>query len=623
MASFDYQLHPVVGSLSINESSGHGYIKVCGYMEGAFFHRLADSEAEGIFKPNGEVFAANIQRNYYGMNNSLISLYVMPNTKEGGKNSFVWDWDGEVELAGTRIFKLEEEVGENGEDNFQLLTKNDLLGKNQDVFFLTGDRLFFIKAGSDSRLIPFARFTDNPSVVTKRNSYYYIGSSLKTTEGAIDVTTNSQLVDWFLRTVKVEWEDIQKGTGKTSLRAAKDALEAMKALPVNVVESRILRLKKMTESYIFTRDNLRDIASAPWLKPSLDAAILAFKDDYLDTVLQNNKVELEQIRSKHKEEMNQEIVSHNRQIVELREQKDRVEAELKKEIDALKSEVDEKKQELNIIQEKSLKAGEELTAAETAISKIEERKESIIADFQVVRDVLGITGTTGLVTKENTSGIYIQHCTLSDYRLPFYKGFEKNLENCLKAYQINGISPSELSNLHARYKVLVLPNIQLAHSLVLAAGRTYCATTFVSVAWKSFTDLWGSGLRAIVEHCNINADTIHYLIVRNINLSSLTNYLQPLADLHGNFITCFPGTDIPFPSNLRILLTVSNEELLPMPEDILHYFGCAQREVEIASWEPVRLAGDEIIGYLDAKLLSNASGEIKDVENHYQDYLNE
>lgn len=197
MASFDYQLHPVVGSLSINESSGHGYIKVCGYMEGAFFHRLTDSEAEGIFKPNGEVFAANIQRNYYGMNNSLISLYVMPNTKEGGKNSFVWDWDGEVELAGTRIFKLEEEVGENGEDNFQLLTKNDLLGKNQDVFFLTGDRLFFIKAGSDSRLIPFARFTDNPLVVTKRNSYYYIGSSLKTTEGAIDVTTNSQLVDWF------------------------------------------------------------------------------------------------------------------------------------------------------------------------------------------------------------------------------------------------------------------------------------------------------------------------------------------------------------------------------------------------------------------------------------------
>ena len=42
MASFDYQLHPVVGALSINESSGHGYIKVCGYLEGAVFHRLSD-----------------------------------------------------------------------------------------------------------------------------------------------------------------------------------------------------------------------------------------------------------------------------------------------------------------------------------------------------------------------------------------------------------------------------------------------------------------------------------------------------------------------------------------------------------------------------------------------------
>ena len=624
MASFDYQLHPVVGALSINESSGHGYIKVCGYLEGAVFHRLSDSEAESIFAPNGEVFAANIRRNYYGMKNSLISMYVMPNTKEGGKNAYVWDWDGEVEFAGTKIIKLEEDLGEDGEQNYRILEKQDLLGKDQDVFFYYGDRLFFIKAGSDSRLIPFTKFNGNPSVVGFRNSFYYIGPSLKTSEGTIDITTDSQLVDWFLRTITTEWEDIQKGSGKAALRAAKDALEAMKALPANVAESRIHRLQTMTESYVFTRDHLRDIASAPWLKPSLDAAVLAFKEDYMDAVLRDNKDELERIKAKHQEDLNQEIAEYNRKVVDFHKQKADIEANLRKDVDALQQELEEKRRELNTLQEKASKAEENLAAVETAVSRIEERKESIVADFQVIRDVLGIAGAkpSAQYERQGNDGLQL-HYALSDRRLPVYKGYEKNLETCLKAYHVSGISTSELSNLHARYNVLVLPNIQLAMSLVTAAGRACCTTIFVSVAWKSFDDLWGTGLRSIVKHCSEDKDTIHYLIVRNINLSSLSNYLQPLADLQGGFIPSFPGTTMAFPRNLRILLTVSSEELLPMPKDLLRVFGCAQRDVDVSSWDPVCLPEGALIGYLDTELLSEASKEITSTVNHYQDYLDE
>ena len=624
MASFDYQLHPVVGALSINESSGHGYIKVCGYMEGAFFHRLSESEAESIFAPNGEVFAANIRRNFYGMKNSLISMYVMPNTKEGGKNAYVWDWNGEVEFAGTKIIKLEEDPGENGEENYRILAKSDVLGKNQDVFFYFGDRLFFIKAGSDSRLIPFTKFNGNPSVVGFRNSCYYIGPSFRTNEGTIDITTDSQLVDWFLRTIKTEWEDIQKGSGKAALQAAKDALESMKALPASVAESRIHRLQTMTESYVLTRDNLHDIASAPWLKPSLDAAILEFKDDYIDSILRDNKDEIERIKAKHQDELNQEIAEHNRRVVEFHEHKASIEAELKKDIEGLKQELEEKQRELNTIQEKTSKAEDNLAAVETAVSRIEERKESIVADFEVIRDVLGIAGTKQSVRNEQRGDEDVQlNYGLSNRRLPVYKGYEKNLETCLKAYHVSGISTSELSNLHARYNVLVLPNIQLAMSLVLAAGKACCSTTFVSVAWKSFDDLWNTGLRSIVKHCSEDKDRIHYLIVRNINLSSLSNYLQPLADIQGGFIPSFPGTTTAFPPNLRVLLTVSSEELLPMPKDVLRVFGCAQRDVDVSSWDPVCLPEGALIGYLDTELLSSASKEITSVVNHYQDYLDE
>ena len=623
MAYFDYHIHPVVGTLSINENTGHGYIKVCGYMDGIHFHRLTDSEAQNIFTPNGEVFAANIQRNYYGMNNSLISLYVMENTREGGRNAFVWDWNGDVELVGTKIIQLETEFGENGQTNYEILQNNDLLGKDNDLYVLSGDKLFYIKSGSDSRLIPFCKFTESLPIIGRRNSYFYIGSGLQAAESSIDTTTDEQLVDWFLRTINTNWEDIQKGASKVSLRAAKEALVSMKALPVNVVESRLGRLATMTESYAFTRDNLKQIASAPWLQPSIDAGLARFKEDYIDTVLGENKAELERVKSEHQTQLNEEIVKHNRQVVELHETRDRIVAETKQEIEAVQQELKQNKDELEKVKKDvSLEKGT-LEELESSISKIEERKSHIIEDFQIVRDVLNISGGSNNSAANDASNCIMQHNNLSDRKLPFYKGYEKNLENCLKLYHVKGLSVAELSSIHACYKVLLLPNMQVAKSFILSAGQSWSYTSYVSVAWKSFDDLWQSGLGTIVDHCAVEPDSIHYHVLRNINLTSLSNYLQPLADLQGGFISTFPGTDKPFPANLRVLLTISDEDLLPMPECVLRFFGCVKRDVEIESWVPAAVTKDTIVGYLNTKLLLNAAEEINEAPNNYQDYLNE
>lgn len=623
MANFDYHINPVVGTLSINESSGHGYIKVCGYMDGIHFRRLTDAEAQSIFTPNGEVFAANIQRNYYGMNNSLLSLYVMENTREGGKNAFVWNWNGDVELVGTKIIQLDKEFGDNGQENYDVLQDNDLLGKEEDLYILSGDRLYYIKGGSDSRLIPFCMFSESLPIFTRRNSYYYIGSGLQDEESSIDTTTDEQLVDWFLRTIKTNWEDIQKGAGKVSLRAAKEALISMKALPVNVVESRLHRLATMTESYAFTRDNLKQLASAPWLQPSIEAGLARFKEDYIDTVLGDNKAELERIQSNHQSQLNEEIAKHNRQVVELHETRDKIETETNQQIEVVKQELKDAQDELEKTNADVLLAKGVLGELESKISKIETRKSQIIEDFQIVREVLNISGGSNNSAHAADRKCSLLHNNLSDKKLPFYKGFEKNLENCLKSYHVKGLSVTELSSIHACYKVLLLPNIQVASSIVMSAGQSWSYTTFVSVAWKSFEDLWNAGLGLVVEHCDYEPDTIHYLVLRNINLSCLSNYLQPLADLQGGFIPTFPDTNKTFPVNLRVLLTVSDEELLPMPKNILRFFGCVSRDVEIESWAPTTISRDSIVGYMNATLLANAAEEINDAPNCFQDYLDE
>lgn len=623
MANFDYLINPVVGTLSINESSGHGYIKVCGYMDGIIFRRLTDVEAQNIFTPNGEVFAANIQRNYYGMNNSLISLYVMENTREGGKNAFVWDWNGNVEIVGTKIIQLDKEFGDNGQENYDILTDNDILGRDDDLYVLSGDRLYYIKGGSDSRLISFCKFSDSLPIISRKNSYYYIGTGLQSAESSIDTTTDEQLVDWFLRTIKTNWEDIQKGSGKASLRAAKEALVSMKALPVDVVESRLHRLATMTDSYALTRDNLKQLASAPWLQSSIDAGLARFKEDYIDTVLGDNKAELDRIQSEHQFQLNEEIVKHNRQVVELHETFDKIEVEIKQQIEATKQELKNAQEELDKANADVSQAKGVLSELESSISRIEVRKSQIIEDFQIVREVLNISRESKSAVPSDNGITSCLYNNLSDNELPFYKGFEKNLENCLKSYHVKGISVAELARIHACYKVMLLPNIQVATSIVMSAGRSWSYTTFVSVAWKSFEDLWKAGLSSIVEHCDVEPDTIHYLVLRNINLSSLSNYLQPLADLQGGFIPTFPGTDKTFPENLRVLLTVSDEELLPMPESILRFFGCVTRDVEIESWAPTTIMRDAIVGYLNAKILSNAAKEINDAPNNFQDYLDE
>lgn len=192
-----------------------------------------------------------------------------------------------------------------------------------------------------------------------------------------------------------------------------------------------------------------------------------------------------------------------------------------------------------------------------------------------------------------------------------------------RIYQLEGGSIAEVAELHAAYKVLLLPSIQMAKAMISAAGRSWSAVVYVSVAWRSFDDLWKAGLQTIVEHCASEPDTIHYLVVRNINLTCLTNYLQPLADLQGGYIKTFPNTDLELPDNLRILLTISDEELLPMSENILKFFGCVTRDITTNSCGSVQIPGDALLGYLDTKLLKEASEHISQVNNNFKDYVDE
>lgn len=623
MKYFEYISNPIVGVLSINGNSGNGYVNVLGFMNGDIFYRLSKSEAVELFAPDGSVFANKIQQKYYGLDKSLVSMFVQPNIKEGGKNAYLWNWDYEVCRIGSVIVRINDRLRDDGGRNYDILKHNDLLERKKDVFFISEDKLFFISKDDCGRLIPYCELCKDLPIVSTSTEQYYMENNLLRIDGYVDITSGQQLVDWFVRLMDSNWYDITNGTGDNALQVAKDALNAMKNLPAHIAESRFQRLQKLTSTYTITRDNLQAIASAPWFKPTVESAVDRYKDDFLGDVKKDYQQELDKLTEAHKIAVEEEIEKHDRKIQSIQESTEKLEAQSKAKIKELNEQVAGAKTSLERLDVEIEKKQTELSSIQKSLDGILERKDDIIRDFNVVRDVLGLSEMKNVSATSSVNVQKLQSINFSDKRLPFYKGFENNIENCLSLSQTKIESISELARMHACYNVILLPNADMAMSIVAAAGKAFYRIAYVSVAWKSFNDVWANGLHRIVTHCFEMPDTIHYFVLRNINLSCLSNYLQPLADMQAGVLDSFPETDILFPDNLRVLLTVSDEELIPMSEGVLRYFGCVSRDIETGEHWRIDYSTAQCIGYLDTKLLSKAAEEVEEPNNYYQEYVDE
>ena len=625
MVDFDYNTHSVVGRLGIKQS-GYAKIKVYGFMDGEIFIKLSTSEKKSIFEPDGTVFASKIiQRDYYDLDNSIVLFHVMPNTNEDGENAYVWNFEYEVEPIGIRIVEIKESFGQDGGINHNILISKGLLNKEEDYLVHSGEKLYYIKGGSDSQIVPFLQYDDSLPVVGGYPDDFFIGKTIPQIEGYVDVASDEQIVDWFLRIAKKDWSDIQTGSGRAILLSAREALLTMKDIPVSIALSRFERLQSLVDTFVISRDSLSAMAKSPWFKPSIDAAVARYKEDYLGTVKQEYQKELEELQEAHKVTLSEEKTKHDEKIAVLRESIAEKQVEHDEKILKLHGQISDAQSELDQLISDIGQKRQELNEVEEELEGILERKDEIINDFKIVQKVLGLSAKAETPEVQPLASINLTSTNYSEKRLPFYKAFEKNLNNCLDlSINLDTVSISELAKLHARYGVLLFPNADVAMAIVAAAGRACYHVAYVSVAWKSFNDVWSAGLQQIVAHCDEEPDTVHYFVLRNINLSCLSNYLQPLADMMAGFSEVFPNTEIKFPDNLRILLTVSDEDLIPLSEGIIQYFGCIPKSIETKSHGKISYANATCYGYLDTNLLHTASKEItEELSNYFVEYVDE
>ena len=156
MRTFDFENYNPIGYVDILPN-GNANIDIVGYVDSLnAFHRLNSREIVDLFPPKGRVFAHNFIQRYESFRNKLVCLAVMPNAKEGeGLDSYIWDKSVTVYEYGTQIKALKANLSEDGEHNFCIFQENDLIETESDKYVLSGDRVFFIKARSKDRLIPY------------------------------------------------------------------------------------------------------------------------------------------------------------------------------------------------------------------------------------------------------------------------------------------------------------------------------------------------------------------------------------------------------------------------------------------------------------------------------------
>jgi hypothetical protein len=387
-----------------------------------------------------------------------------------------------------------------------------------------------------------------------------------------------------------------------------------------VVSSRIKRLTHITRVLTISFEELNELKTLPWLKDSIEQSISVHRKAYLEEVEKEKAKELQEIRERY-----------DMEILLAKEHAEEEEQRLKKLIGDIDETyqsklaeqerlLQEKKVEAELLEESIAGRRKDFATFEESINRLEERKERIIEDFSVVKEVLGV-GSHSSAPILQAENVTIEDLDIASDAIPVYQAFIKSLENALKTNRLTYSMATDIGNQIALYKIMLVPDVAIAKVIAIASMKCRYALEYVSATWKSFADLWQNGLGQTVEECYRNEDIMHFLFLQNINLTYLPNYMMPLIDIQRDIVSMFPGVNKKFPANLRIICTLANDDVMPLAENCIKHMGCIDRSIEKDFYGRIEIPENTNIGYLTPKVLEEAGKSLKNIPNYFKSYL--
>ena len=625
MNTFDYEQYRVVGLVE-DKLGDNATINVIGYCDDNLhvFHPLNNAEALELFPTRGKVFAYRFNIDYRHLKGRIVCLCVQPSNKDD-REKFVWDWDAEVIEYGQIIFTLKGEFTEDSQHNYDILTNNGLHDVNSDKLVYNSGRVYQIIPDNNDRVLKYWE-ASSLDMVTVDVYKYFVGISLPKHDGLLDITNDEQLANWYLsKVVKKNWAGIvQAQSFRNSESFLRELLSSQKDLDAATIENRLKRLLSIDTSISLMFDSLKDIAETPWFSDVVNRSISQEKEHLIEQLKNDNLEEIQKIKEYHDLELMQLEEEQKAKIEKLQQEIDEKRKDLEVQERTLDAKLQEKNFEIELLDETAKEKQQAITTLEESIAKMNDRKASIIQDFSIIQEVLSTS-----VPQDKVAGIAsskqftLEEINYSANPITRFQAYVKSLEDVLKVNEAPKCSPQALARLLAKYLVVLCPSQTIAQSLIMASHKCRYMTEYVSAKWASFDDLWNNGLAYIVGKSNEEPETIHFLLLQNINLSYLPNYLQPLADLQKGLITKFPATDIPLPKNLRILCTVAEDELITMPASVLKHFGCIDKACQFDISSAMIMADDANLGYLTTEELIREGRQDFELHNMFEQYIDE
>lgn len=648
MTEIDYTQFKIVGVVEAQPNTKHAIIHAVGYLGSDWkFTPLTPTKAKQVFPSRGRVFAPGFQDRHRELIGKCIFAGMMPSNNDGA-DKLIWDRDNGIpDEYGTVIINgLTNEIDESPDKTYKNLKTNGRLDKSSPAYLCIGSKLYLIDPDNIKEYyitemdIHFVENANPVTFVTYDHTHYVlIGNHLEGPTRPIDIMPDSILRDWLVKEFIVkEWSQVLNSESLDEIENGLIELISKSILHKPVLKSRINRLSSMLEYFVFSYEEMNNFLTLPTLRHTIDRSIEFHSEKFIEKSKSKYAKELENLKETNRLLIDEE---HENATVAISEIHNKIEEENLK-FNANNEELNRKTKLAEEILELQLSKIEEykttIEELEDALHNIENNKEHIINDFTVIKDVMQI------IDSQRTKQTILPHSPSIDpsYNIP--TDFEETIESLndeseeiklpqtfktrLEFYLIKNNRKTEIAKkigqYMVHYKTILVPDNRIIHSIIKATGRCKYSIQYVTPEWRSFSNVWNNGLDAMVRSCINNPDIIHYYVLENINMSYLPCYLQPIVDISMGLRINFPNTETVFPDNLRLLLTITAEEGLPLAQQSIRYFGCLQYDDYTIDENKENLYSNEKsdkAGYLKATMLNNMKSTSSVPSNDYLSYI--
>ena len=639
---FDYTKHKVVGVAECNSYNDNACIKPIGFLNESWeFIALSAPEIMETFPSRGSIFAYNFKLKQSSRIGKGILIGVMPSNNDG-KDSYVWDYSsGAPDEYFTVIKCLNTDLLSGTPDTvFEKIESKGWLNLSEKTYKFFENKIYCIDPKDIKKR--FVKVWDLEKLNQKdlqlystvdKMYYALLANEIEAPCSYIDIMPNSELDDWLINNFLIpEWQNVLNGENLTNLEDSLRKIIFKCKWPKGVLIPRMNRALHSLESIVLSFEQIKRFMDFPGLKSIIDVSVNHHGSKLLEAIDTKYSKELQERQLQFNKKIEDEEETTEFKILEIQDKiKDAI-ANYDKTIEKIAIEKKSDLALLDKLNEEISSKREQIMILEENICKLQGNKNRILEDFNVVKDILELINSQpkSIVSSNESSTdevtpFGIETMCLENLPIKTAETFTKRLESFLQQNNRSNEAAKKLFGYIIHYKTLLIPDNKILLALLKATGNCKYMIQCVSPEWRTFDLLWNHGLSTLVDSCNEHKEVLHYFVLQNCNLTYLPCILQPIVDITLGLMSRFPGTDKQFPENLRIILTITEEEGLPLASQNIKYFGCLKKVSYVIDENRENEIRHEEVpykGYLSVKIINELSFT-PTPQSDYQSYIND